>query len=379
MKKEIIIGSKIETNKSFKPVDENEVEIKLEEKNITGTVISKHLGLYTIMFEKEYPFTHYLMDSSFKEPVFCWLSEKEFNVVAEPEIKDTQNKEIVSYFISKKYELLTKTPSEIKVAKTDFTSLERNAKSIERDMNNYVNRLKSISLKIKRLENKLSFSELDTDAIVNQTEKLLDNPKIQDLKIVNAADNSEVIVLTTKDLYFVDYERDYPTFNLGAYKIVFREDCEGNPIVRAFNFKKSFKNGDYSHPCVAGDGSLCLGANIKERISILLDKYKILQAASLLIDFLEEPNYGTPYIDAREFALAQEINSSLDTNVVDFFFGSIRPSNWNTKRYNNEGAKISGKFTGSVLSEKEREEKLAALDSEEKIINAAEEFEKLIK
>ena len=123
------------------------------------------------------------------------------------------------------------------------------------------------------------------------------HPLVKSLSIAG-----KYLVVTTKDLvYTPGRERYVKPYNLGAFKIYVTKDYA--PIV--INYTKHYRRGDYHHPCVEYNGTICTGSMVGN----LLEKYRregnIDLIIFLVITFLQKPDYGTPFLESSYHQFAQ--------------------------------------------------------------------------
>jgi hypothetical protein len=77
------------------------------------------------------------------------------------------------------------------------------------------------------------------------------------------------------------------------------------------------------HPCIKVGGDMCLGLNVRLQRDRLHAEREYIGLIHLIISFLIQPNYSTPYVDDSIFRCAQPVTFK-PTSLFDYFSGN----NW---------------------------------------------------
>jgi len=83
------------------------------------------------------------------------------------------------------------------------------------------------------------------------------------------------------------------------------------------------KKGTYSHPCVREGGYVCMGDLVRVGVNNYRKENQLVSLIYLLLNFLKEPNYGTPYRSAIDFRCAQPVTYK-PKDILNY----LSDSNW---------------------------------------------------
>ena len=212
-------------------------------------------------------------------------------------------------------DIFVHTKRKIEDCQYQIKSAEDNIKYQEADI---VNRKKQIVKQNKLLESLKANLEGKMDNFDNQYEKMIKHPKIKGVYVVN-----DLIIVTTKDLIFHDSRKRIPNFELGAYHIFIPKDVLDRNYIKIINYKKHYRYGAVFHPCVDTGGRVCTGNQLASEVNRYLADGQIALAVFSYIDFLEHPNYGTPYLTADKFRAAQIVTWK-PKSVLTY----LKPAEW---------------------------------------------------
>jgi hypothetical protein len=174
------------------------------------------------------------------------------------------------------------------------------------------------------------------DALYN----LNHNPKVNKVIIENNA-----LIIKTNDLVYRHKNKDIPNYNLGAYYILF--DNYKNILIVNYKKYNRFNNCTYFHPNIRSNFNCCMGEVVKRNVHQYLESGDFDLAVNLIILFLEEPNYGTPYVRAEIFACSQPVTLKDDYKIL------FEPSSWQKENWDQEKFKADFKvFMEKVTGEK---------------------------
>lgn len=375
IKRKITVGDKIVTNKNFKPIGLDGELLKIEEKiqgEIFGKVNQEEIGdenLFIVKFNKEYEFTHFLDNQIMDEPVYAYLSKKEFDIKEKVNIDE----EIIPLY-------------EATIALKDFNSspieslinhvrdIELNIKSEARTIKDLRDNLRSKNLDLKNAIVNKKFLNSDNETIIKRCKKITNHNKIKSFELTN--DRS--LIVTTEDLYFRCLDRDLPTFNLGGYKILIPAGITSRENIKIANYKRHYKMGSYHHPCINSELRVCLGDELSQTIDRLIVQKNIFQIIGMLIDFLQEPDYGSPYVDARIFYTHQP-RTTRPRDQLNWFSSSYLRGNedWDIELESRKSNFIQHKFSGQALSPADTKEKSKKHRTEVEVIKEAERIAEL--
>jgi len=206
-------------------------------------------------------------------------------------------------------------------------------------------RLTSLEIEKRDLESKIKTSKNDislitnlySDGVLSITKKIKKDfdDLVSSKKIVGYSFVDGNIIVTTGDIYYRDDRRAIKNFYIGAYKILFNTS---RGELKAVNYKRH-QSRTVFHPNIHSElFSICLGeTKVAVKHAINCKKYAL--ATSILIDFLEEPNYGTPYNYISVFANMQDVTIK-PRNEMNWFSESYWRKNevWDTDKARSEEA-----------------------------------------
>jgi hypothetical protein len=138
------------------------------------------------------------------------------------------------------------------------------------------------------------------DSSVNSIIRDLDKLK-EDGKIIGYDLYHDCLVATTKDIYYKDERRSIENFYLGAYKIKIGFDDS----IKIINYKRHSSKNIF-HPNIDSTFSVCFGT-FSEIVNLAVAEKKYALAVNLIINFLGEPNYGTPFNYIFSFVNMQDV------------------------------------------------------------------------
>lgn len=340
--KEVYLGDKIITTKKFKPLGSDGNPVDLEGALLEGVVVQKRGHFIGVDFGKEFPFTH-LLDGTLTKP-HGYAINKECYKVLESYSCDDRNKEVfVNVMREGKYLEAEKIPKQIADIQANMISRKNNIKDYNRSVAVEENRLLKDNVKLKELTERKDVTKIDVNKLEKQYDKLIKNSFIKEVTLYESEDAIKYILVTTEDLTFKDENKDLPEFNLGAYKI--RIPLDSNRDVMAVNYKRHVQK-KYFHPCIS-EGNLCLGPAMIDEVVRMRRKESYPALIHLLINFLREPSYNQPFLDARYFYCAQDVNIRPRNNDDWFNMDYWRSkASWDGKKYTEEGRDVFNKYTG---------------------------------
>lgn len=251
--------------------------------------------------------------------------ELEFTYSSGNESKDY----FVISMLTKHFKELQELPNVIRSKKSEVTYRLDRIKVMEEDIKNYQKEIEIIKKNIDILESKTN------DFDYAKFEKLFDNiikhPLIKDLTY-----EKETLICTTEDLTYHETknrDREVPDYNLGAYKIFI--PLSETSDVKACNIKRQIQRYNLHHPCIS-DFRICMGETLAREIRKLRGENNIAQVIFLLIQFFQEPNYGTPYINTEYFQFAQPVTIKPKKELDWLSFSVWEKEIWDATKYSND-------------------------------------------
>ena len=149
------------------------------------------------------------------------------------------------------------------------------------------------------------------------------NSRIKEIEVLSNNGETDILV-TTNDLTYTNPSSNMEDFVLGAYKILLPLDIER--VMQAINYKRHVNKFTYHHPCIKRS-ELCLGDAMINVLAKTRREGDIVNTIHLLINFLEKPDYGTPYCSETDFYCAQPVTIK-PSDKYDWF----KESYWNDKQ-----------------------------------------------
>jgi hypothetical protein len=319
----IYLGDKVRTKKSFKPYISTDERFNPEGVLYDGVVVGKRGSFLLVDFEQKYPFTHYLGDL-LTEPTGCAVEFKNLNIVKSFKSDDVNEIKFVGVIKQLNFEEFLKTPKEIRRTEDEINSQIGRIKSLLREVKEKEVVLEKDEFKLKELKTKKSIKNINESRIASQYKAMKKNKKIKSIEILGDEDLPNIL-LTTNDLMYRNANSNIPDYNLGAYKILIPLNVDES--VLAINYKKHVNKFEFHHPCIKR-AKMCLGTAMKEEVAKLRKTNNIINLAHLLINFLEEPNYGTPHLNEELFYCSQPVTIKPKTEMQ--WFDNIF---WDEKEY----------------------------------------------
>lgn len=247
---------------------------------ITGTVIK--------IIDSEYKEAIIYMDS--ENPIFkkyILNEDKKLILVADSKnlclIKKNKDKNKISIIknIYDKLNKVNRTSSEY------LAEIEIYTQKIEKLMLDIKSYRNSLTLNSKKLENNKNYKiDFSSTTIAKEEEEY--NKLVSSGLIVSYShmDDSGIIFTTDDLLYNGNGFKNYP---IGAFKIMLKNDD-----IKIVNYKKHV-DSILMHPCISTDFHLCMGEDVRESVMKSYEENNYKRMLIILIDFLKNPNYGTPY------------------------------------------------------------------------------------
>lgn len=290
-----------------------------------GNIICTHPdneNIYGIKFDFNNKFFHKLQYDKKHAGLLnknrgLWLEVKDFKVI---DIEE-RNKRQFNNIMFKNYTASLKLiPKEIERSKNLIKSCEQTIQERLAYNKTTEEEIKKHKKNVEALE-KIKKPEPENYTAIY--EKLLKNKNIKDIIVLQ-----DFIIFQTNNLTYHHYDDLIEDFDLGAYYIYIPTDI--NNEIRIVNYKKQMNQGRYFHPCIRESGYVCMGDSVREMVNNYRKEAQIEFLIYLLINFLKEPNYGTPYMYAHSFRCAQPV-----TYKYKYLLDYLNHSNWrNNEKWN---------------------------------------------
>jgi len=304
------MGDEIITTKAF--------EFGENMQGIIREVIDKNI--FAVEFEEHKDGMHKFSDMLLKEDGYC-LAKKDFNIVNQYSNSNKDKEGFVVKLRECHFTKLLNIPSDIR----DLENQKRNNKS----------EIKSIATRTKKLEGELKKIDIEKNTIIKNAEFIPENEKFAKQydklishKLINdIIINDNYLIIKTEDLTFTEERTALPDFNLGAYYMFISTTSTQKPKV--INYKKQLTKGGYHHPCIERGGHLCLGSVVGNGVDKCMKNGSYIELVYLLLNFLQEPNYNGPYIEAKFFISAQPV--TIKPKSIE---GWLNRDEWRKEKFN---------------------------------------------
>ena len=299
----------------------------------TGVEFYDPLAVYKEKIKINSQFRLHNVDGKIKTHTGFYLSNNEFQTIKSTRKKPTRNKENDLITILDIFSIYNTNNHQRKIK-----SSIRIVENLNYEFKNIQNRLEFEEKELKKLKAQPVNEDKDNKKILEQLKK---HKKIELVDFLESprCEIERYLVIKTKDLYYKD-KHLYPLKNnlLGRYVIIIPQciDTKDSLIyLKAFNYTKTFSKGAYHHPCIKNDGAICLGPEMKEYLLNEFQKNNIPALVSLIILFLENPNYNNPYLSMERFQFAQDIKTKGNLkSIINSSWHYERP--WDEEKYINE-------------------------------------------
>jgi len=337
---DIYLGDKVKTKKSFKPLLKNDERFDPKGVQYDGIIVGKRGAFVLVDLKKTYPFTHHA-GGMFATPTICAINLKDLTILETYKSDDKDEREFVGLMKEVRFEELQKLPLELHRIEDSCMQYAGTIKRLYNDMESTQRDLDKQEYTLKELKEKQAAAVLDTTHIANQYKQMKKNKKIKSVEIIDT-DNGKCVLITTNDLTYTAPQRRMFDYNIGAFKILVPLN-NGNDV-RCINYKKHVRKFEKHHPCIS-NGGMCLGNAMNTEVRKLRATNNIINLAHLLINFLEEPNYGSPHISDEQFYSAQKVTIN-PTDQRDWFSSSYwsKHEAWDGKAYTEDQKKLSEKL-----------------------------------
>ena len=350
----VFLGEKVRTKKTFKPqIRGDKTFTPPKDTFYEGIVIGRRINQLIVKFDKQYPFT-YRVDDMVSEPVATAIDYKDLEQISNVEIEDQGARAFVGAMREESFDKISNFPqikqrfvNDIAGMKADLRNYGETVERIENDLVN----------KNFALEDAIANNEINTKGtgdILAQYESLMASNKIDSVEIVKSGSTSFMIVTTNDLIYTPRPNTNCGRFIIGAFK--FRINLAGGRVLpKVANYKRHMRRSDLHHPCIS-NFNLCLGGDMQSEMYALSNRKAWITLVYTLINFLENPNYGSPYVADIEFSCAQAVTIR-PRNPLDWFSPGYWESNekWDGRLHTANVNKLSGGVAQGVLTDAEVE------------------------
>ena len=334
MKKTIIhLGDRIITTKKFP-----------QGKDKKATLIYKTENSYGAKFDEPFKECHYLKINDdtigiLQEKKGFFLEANQFKVTSTYKNNNKKKEKFVHFLKDKYYDQKSLIPTQIKEYQDN---IKYYGHEIENNRNYIKNLIKNIKKRIKNIEKTKQNAKIkiNINNLEKEYDKLMKHKGIKEIILATNPNNKEkYIVVTTNDLIYhdsqTDRDRHQANFNLGAYKIFIPLNI--NLDIKTINYKRQLLRGGYFHPCIKERGIMCLGNQVKNEINSYRKNSQFMLLIFLLVNFLQEPDYHDPYIDAQLFIFAQPVTIK-PKNIFNYLNHEYwrNYEKWDNDKYNSQ-------------------------------------------
>ena len=251
-----------------------------------------------------------------------WINKKDFTITT----KEKEDARAFNEFLIKGYFYqLEEIPRYIRCNRS---SIEDEESGIEEYISYIEDKKASIRRYICNIK-KLQNTVIEQPKLNVQYEKIMKHKLIE--KVFK---ERNYIVIKTKNLTYHHIDEYVPDFILGAYYIFIPITPDDYSSVKVINYKKQVRKIYYGHPCIKTQGQICLGDTVNAEIKKYKRENNYSMIVFLLINFLQQPNYDTPYIAAEDFRAAQPVTYKPE-DVTDYLSKTDCDDNenWDEDKY----------------------------------------------
>lgn len=304
-------------------------------KGLFGTLVEKGYG-YVVEFEKEYSFT-YGYNEFFKDNLYFVFNDVN-NLQSTKDEKESKMDELCGFIYNVKKQEVEREAGDLSRKRENVCSWKRSISDYQKSIRDYNQKILETEILLNNFTRGDAFKSIDKEMIHDSIIKMMKNPKIESISTCDDEYGNTFVIITTKDLM---YSSPRCSYNIGQFKL--KIGTTGKP--NAVNITKTYKR--ISHPCVNSSFGMCLGSQVESHINNLVKVGDLGGIATTLINFLEEPNYGHPYIQDIEFYSAQPVTIKPKTEL-DWFV----ESSWNDQQFDDELSRKTIKKFEELLKKK---------------------------
>jgi hypothetical protein len=209
--------------------------------------------------------------------------------------------------------------------KIDYDKKRLTDNNYSDDDRHYLNReLDDYCERLKKEEERFN-QKIDLRSVKDQYQRILNHDKVESIEYYQ-----NYIIITTKDILFNDEGRGIKDFNIGAFKIKFNENFNFFAVNYKMHLMKIF-----FHPCIRFGNDVCLGSSVAYEIEKHKENFDFDLLIYTLINFIEEPNYGKPFMKIENLIKFMQPVTMKPNTPLEWFNQSYWNENekWDEKLY----------------------------------------------
>ena len=339
----ILVGDEVIVSPATKIINHIGEEKRLNQftkEEVKGIVIMTGNGQYGIDLKKEFEFTH---DINGLIGTFTGIITESRYI--RTTIKRTLNKSIKNNFaiILKQNDFARSYVSPHKIRSIEDRIISRQNSIIENN-----ERIKHFRKEIiqQNIQKKMLFnvakssSNHNEDYYENMFDKITNHPNVSRIEVPTFQDSNHfVIYVFSKRIKFkptTGIKSFYEGTDLGEILIRFELKDNGfkyNAVNTKLFHTKNETGYFYFHPCIH-ERKICIGNLTGGKIKEAMQKNEIHNAIYFLLNFFEQPDYGSPYVEIKLWKTAQKIKSK-PNDTEDYFKKSFWQNNyiWDSSQY----------------------------------------------
>lgn len=208
--------------------------------------------------------------------------------------------------------------------KIDIYYSKKRIKELEKDITYHKNNTISLKTNLKKIKKNIS-------AEINYKEYFKEYKRVKKL-VEKIQFEDGIMYVTTKPLVYKKNER-VNEFPLGRYLLRFAS----NSTMIAVNLDRQMNKGNFFHPCIKSNNfNICWGES-RPQVLKLEEDNNIIFLIGLFCNFVQEPNYGVPYVNDIYFQYAQPVTIK-PKKLCDYFNDSywINNEKWDSDLFNQQ-------------------------------------------
>jgi len=307
-------GTPIVTTKSFEYGE-----------GLKGVVLNFKKPAYAILFEKQQKNYHNLDDRITTDTGY-YLKKTNFNA--------TKIDPVARAFYMSDLNNWQKTPIQIRRE-------EKNLDSWKNEITMYESHIKKDLEKVEKTKKIIEdLKNTKIPEITDSTETIatINKHKKVSLLTYKQIDGIDYFVIETEPLYY--HLDGVKQGLLGQYVLFVHTSFDS---VYGINKSVHFFNGEIHHPCIDHSRTFCLG-NFSQEIVIAQRTKDIYRLINSLILFLEEPNYGSPYVTWKTFQRAQPVDKPAEDYSEYFDRSFWEKQTWDKEADEKKRTELDEKF-----------------------------------
>jgi hypothetical protein len=309
----------------------------IDQNLMIGVIVCKRTEMgnlyYGVKYDKYYSGFH-LLNGKLKEKLGYWWEESEIYPYQDC-LTTTKNEELKKFFnlfYSKQFLNKIKINNLLLQSKKNIDYYQELIKINNCSTEEFYHTKKSLDnekINSKQLQEQLD-RVIDLKVFKRQYSNILKHPAVNSVEII---DNN--LIISTNDILYQDPRQKLKDINIGKFKILINNTSL--QIVNCTRFRKHYNDYDYEyyyHPCIR-TGHICCGSNVDSEFKKHIGNNDIDLAVYTIINFIEEPNYGNPYIAIESFMFRTQQVTIKPKNTMEWFNKSYwnRNQKWDESLY----------------------------------------------